>query len=103
MAFTADKSRCENEDAAGVLCCYGPGHACPCRFKPIDLTDAQYEKLDEIGRFTTRQFTCTGLGEVATLKALGRRGLVTLRYVNSRGWDATLLPAGRRVLFDRPR
>jgi len=94
---------CPNEIESGHICTFGPGHAGPHNFKPLKLTDPQLAALEEIARFPVRQYQNIGLQLVASLKSLYRRGFIHLRYVNSRRWDATLKPAGRRVLADLPR
>jgi hypothetical protein len=97
------KDRCEHENSAGHRCAFGPGHTCPCLFKPLKLTDAQTAILQEVSRVPVRKFQCIGTSTTATLKALLKRGFIGLRYINSRAWDAWLTPAGKRILIDLPR
>jgi hypothetical protein len=94
---------CPNENASGHICTFGPGHAGNHNFKPLKLTEAQLDALEDVARFPVRQYQCIDLSSVATLKALYRRGFIHLRYINSRRWDASLKPAGRRVLDELPR
>jgi len=59
----------------------------------------QLAKLQDIARVPgIRQLSYQSTSDVATLKALKRRGLIRLRYVNSRAWDASLTDEGLRVL-----
>jgi hypothetical protein len=97
------KDRCEHENEPGHRCVLGPGHACPCLFKPLKLTEPQVTILQDVGRFPVRQFQCIGTTTTSTLKALSKRGFIGLRYINSRAWDAWLTPAGKRILIDLPR
>jgi hypothetical protein len=96
--------RCGNENERGECCTLGPKHRVACRFgKSYVPSEPQWALLEEIAGFNTRKFQCIGTSTVASLKALNSRGFIFLRYVNSRAWDATILPAGRRLLQDRPR
>jgi hypothetical protein len=103
MGVLGKGDRCEQENEAGVRCCYGPGHRCKCRFKPIDLTDSMVAVLKDVSSHKVRKYTCLCGGELASARALFSRGLVFLRYINSRTYDATILQAGVRVLQELPR
>lgn len=103
-ATATDKARCEKENEAGVRCCYGPGHRCECSFKPLRLSDAQRAVIEELANFKgVRKYQCIGAPFTTTLKCLSRRGLIGLRYVNSRAWDAWINHAGMRAFHDLPR
>jgi hypothetical protein len=96
--------RCQNENEAGHVCAFGPGHKCPCLFKPLKLTEAQVDLLQEIGEHPpVRKFAVICSPTTGTLKALWKRGFIGIRYVSSRAWDAWLTPAGKRILIDLPR
>jgi hypothetical protein len=104
MSYEAERGRCQTENRNGVLCCYGAGHSCPCRFGRPRLTEAQEEILKEIHRFQpVRKFACIGADRVSTLKSLAGYGLVLRRYVGPRAWDASLTPRGLRVVQDLAR
>lgn len=101
--FTA-KNCCDHEDESGRRCMLGPGHRTPHLVgKQYRPTEVQARLLAEISRFSVRKFQCIGLTTVASLKALSRRGFIRLHYINSRAWDASLTPAGQRLLIDLPK
>jgi hypothetical protein len=109
----SDKEYCPHEDEAGRRCTLGPGHRTPCLFgKSYRPSPRQIEELQGIAqriasgrglRPGVANLVCVGLTTVAALKALSRRGFIHLRYVNSRAWDASLTPAGCRLIEDLPR
>jgi hypothetical protein len=104
MTAATMKDQCENENERGERCTLGPKHTTACRYgKSYMPSDVQWDLLEEIERFKTRKFQCIGTTTISSLKALSGRGFIFLRYVSSRAWDATILPAGQRLLLDRPR
>lgn len=66
--------------------------------KPWKPTDSQWRLIEEVARFPVRNFQNIGIQQVASLKALSKRGFLRLRYVNSRAWDAVITPAGKQLL-----
>jgi hypothetical protein len=100
----SDRQWCPNEDTLGRRCHFGPNHQGECRFAPFVPSPKQVETLQDIARVQgVRRMQCVGTSTVASLRALSRRGFITMRYVNSRAYDATLTPAGARLLEELPR
>jgi hypothetical protein len=103
--MTATKGEyCPTEDAAGRLCKFGPGHQGACQFRTYVPTPAQEEVLHDVAEVAgVRRMQCVGTTTLASLRALQRRGFLHVRYINSRTYDVTLTPAGRRLHGDLPR
>ncbi len=65
----------------------------------MKLNDRQIDKLRDIAKVQGwRQLAYQSTSDVATLKALSRRGLIRARYVASRAWDAILTEAGHQMI-----
>ena len=64
----------------------------------MTINDRQFEQLRDISRVPVRRLVCVSLTQLATLKALRSRELITLRYINSRAWDATVTERGQMFL-----